>query len=473
MKRIVLFLLLFLCIPMVKAETFYPKERLAGEYISTRSGNEIHNGLIFILRRRSDDKVVYCINPFYRINETESYEEDNNLLSKERKDKLNLIAYYGYGYKEHTSEKWYVVSQYMIWKEMGYDEVYFTEGSNGSKIDKYKEEINEIETLITNYYKTPTFSKKTISIPKGLYTSLVDDYGTLSDFTIDSSIEAKITAPKILSLKSNLSGNYKVNLIKKLDVSNESKVYVNDGHQPLILPGRVEPIKVSLNVDVYGVDITINKKDSENISYKNAFIKGAKYGVYNDKNELVGTILIGDDNKGTLKDLVAGYYKIKELEPGVGYQLDKTIYDVNMRVNKSFTLNLTNKVIKARTIINKYNDTDIDNDSCFTIDGKEYKTVNGKIELDLVYGKHTVSHTCGYDSWSKIDDFDIDVKDTNDLVYNLVSKRLKEESINQDKKEYDIVEVPNTYATEVDYTFVGIVCILLGMLIIKKVTILK
>ena len=78
---------------------------------------------------------------------------------------INKIAYFGYGYYNHSDPKWYAISQYLIWKEadpLGH--YYFTEGLNGLEANKFQEEINEINQLINEYDKDISFNNKTIDL---------------------------------------------------------------------------------------------------------------------------------------------------------------------------------------------------------------------------------------------------------------------------------------------------------------------
>ena len=75
------------------------------------------------------------------------YQSDNPPnLTKEQIERVKLISYYGWGYKEHTDLKWYAITQFMIWEESyPYATYYFSNTLGGPKVIKYTEEINEIE----------------------------------------------------------------------------------------------------------------------------------------------------------------------------------------------------------------------------------------------------------------------------------------------------------------------------------------
>ena len=52
-------------------------------------------------------------------NENGTYQETINPsnLSQSQKDRIILIAHFGYNYKNHTEIKWYAITQMMIWQE--------------------------------------------------------------------------------------------------------------------------------------------------------------------------------------------------------------------------------------------------------------------------------------------------------------------------------------------------------------------
>ena len=88
-------------------------------------------------RQVMTDQYAYCIDPFVFFNTASSYDEvitpDN--LTENQKEEISLIAYFGYGYKNHTDKKWYAITQMMIWKVADpTGNFYFTDGLNGQKI---------------------------------------------------------------------------------------------------------------------------------------------------------------------------------------------------------------------------------------------------------------------------------------------------------------------------------------------------
>ena len=149
MKKILfLFCLFLLGLSSVSAydldETFYYDEKVENMYVTKIKGDKERNGATFLLHR-SDSKLVYCLDPFTREIDG-NYEgyigyNDKFGLTKEQINTINLIAYYGYGYDNHNDIKWYGITQYLIWQQLGLDDIYFTDSYYGNRVSMYQEEI--------------------------------------------------------------------------------------------------------------------------------------------------------------------------------------------------------------------------------------------------------------------------------------------------------------------------------------------
>lgn len=129
----ILFLTIFFGITKVNAEEYigqaiWPSEKIANIYIRKyREDGYIKYQQGAFIRRSEDNKFVYCLQPYVDI--------DNNLpyykiarsdfavylnMTEEQWQRISLLAYYGYQYKEngydHSAKKWYVITQVMIWR---------------------------------------------------------------------------------------------------------------------------------------------------------------------------------------------------------------------------------------------------------------------------------------------------------------------------------------------------------------------
>jgi hypothetical protein len=166
MKKVIsLIILLFICLfclsNNVFATKFYEGDYISGEYISKVNDGKIHY-LTMKFINDSNGNVLYCMEPFVKFYEDYDYSKSDNYKNYDSSilRKVELLSYYGYGYKNRTSSKWYVITQYLIWKTVSSNDIYFTDKLNGKKITKYTNEMNEllndvnkhdINNLVVNY----------------------------------------------------------------------------------------------------------------------------------------------------------------------------------------------------------------------------------------------------------------------------------------------------------------------------------
>lgn len=495
MKKILLIISLFFMSSLVvnaQTDKFYLYE-LYDDYVYAKQGDVDKYTRMGIMKSKSTNEIVYCLNPLILLNEEgiyEGYNYNNKIfnISNEVLDKINLASYYGYGYNGHEGSEWYKATQMLIWKYLGIDEVYFVDGFKGSKVDRYTREMDEINKLVEDYYIKPSFNNKNLKVSTNTTGTTMDDFRVSKNYEVINYKDNFKTSDRGLSFETkNLKGKYTLELEKTSPVNKDYVLYYNSVGQSLILPGRINTIKASVTYNVIEGSIELKKTDSKN----NALLKGAKYGIYDYNNNLVDTIITNDNGIGKVSNLQLGGYTLKEIEAPLGYLKDNKSYKINIDIFKPvYSLSVVDDIIKAKVIINKFNGEDIDNNSCFTINGKEYKTTNGSIELELEYGTYKVVHTCGYEEYSKIPDFTIEVLDTDELTYNLTSNKIvinnittKEENISSNKvvqnineeKRKDIkvekVSVPNTHKDDINLSFIGIIFMIVGSFIIKKATI--
>ena len=166
---------------------------ISNEYVTKeKNGTKKYQQMTLIVRN-SDGRFLYCIEPGKSIDENEIFTgyDDNQKeyvnLSEDKWNKIKLLAYYGYGYKDekydHTNIKWYVITQYMIWQVNNLDyDIYFTNTLNGNRIVKYTNEINELENIINNHNIVPNFNTNYLDVFLGSDTTFNDTNNVLSKF---------------------------------------------------------------------------------------------------------------------------------------------------------------------------------------------------------------------------------------------------------------------------------------------------
>lgn len=367
MKKILSYFLLglglFGMIQNTKAETeqFYRAEVVPNIFLALERPGKTYYQQGDVLRRKSDGQFSYCIAPFHLLKEDASY--NSNItpenLSETVWNHINALAYFGYGYKEHTEMKWYFITQVMIWRTVDPERnFYFTDGFEGMRTEPFLEEEKQLEKLVDDYFKDPIWNDKD-------FTGVVDETITISDPTntthyyqyekqegnniLDNELQIKITTlgEKVISLKRE-ENNYPLPPL----------VYYSSTSQEMMVVGKLKPKQAMLVVRGVETDVTIQKQDKEtetSTPQGSALLEGTVFGIYQKESDtLVATITIGKDGIGKYKNLPFGSYYIKEINPGIGYHCNETIYPFSLhQENTSVFLSIKNEVIKQKVEIYK------------------------------------------------------------------------------------------------------------------------
>ncbi len=324
--------------------------------------------------RRSDGQFVYCLQPYVFVEPGATYQVEKNdylqvvNMTQEQWNRVRLLAYYGYGYGNHTEDKWYAVTQLLIWRTVSPNtQIFFTNTMNGTRNDSlYVNEINEINDLISNHHVIPNFNNGTLTLSIGQTISLNDENDVLSNYKITSTdgVSASIEG-NTLNITATEIGSSTINL-KKSDTkySTPPMIYYSSYSQDVFSVGYYDPVFSSLSLNVVGAKIKVVKVDSETNSCTpqgQANLTGAKYNVIDSNNNIVSTLTIGDDFTAITDYLPLGQYTIKEVSPSTGYQLDDTVYTVDVNTSDTFEVTVKENVIKGRIKVNK---VDADTNMC-------------------------------------------------------------------------------------------------------------
>lgn len=445
MKKIIFILITFFLFCNVKClSKFYIGEKVQNMRIYEYTDYDSYIGVPYVLRR-SDGVYTYCLNPFLKYNTIDylleySYNTELFGIDDEQLDRMNLIGYYGYNYINHADLKWYGITQFLIWKELNLNDIYFVDNTF-NKINIYENDILEIENLVNDYYTLPSISNKLEYTINSRYEE-IDLNNVLSKYQIiESNIDSKIEGNKLIINTSDY-GSYKIKLRRNSPVSSDYKIYYIDGYQPLLLPGKVNDIEFSIDVEVKSGSITINTFDSENIDREEATLEGTVYGIYSD-NELLTTISTDGFGIAFIDNLKLGNYYIKEINTSNGYEVDNNIYEVIIDINNDIVININKDVIKGNLVINNY---DLN---------QEYNIYNINDEFVskvLINKKNILEYGYYYIVQNGETKYDFIIDESKDYIYGVLE-----------------VEVPNTKKIDY-YRFLPLLFIFLGILLIKKAT---
>ena len=434
-----------------ESATFYEAEYIDNIYMSKYqySNNTIYYQKARFFRKSDTQEAAYCIEPFTFFNENSVYESTLNPynLSQEQKTRIERIAHFGYGYKNHTDVKWYAITQMMIWEtaDPNSGTFFFTDYLNGNKIYPYQDEMNEINYLVNTYDIIPSINNQTYNIVEGqdFYKSSEEIMKFYS--SNDNRVNLSYGDIKI----SNLSeGEYDFTLYRNDNNYNNPVIfYQSYNSQNLLKTGNLENKEASFKVIVKKTEINVTKldKDTQDTSPQGeAILDGATINVLDLKKNIIRTIEI-KDNIGKTTNLPYGTYYLQEIEAGEGYNINNDLYEVNITTdNPKPQINIYNKVIEKKvTISKKYGEDDNLNPEknidfeIYDINNKLIKTVStndeGIVSFNLPYGKYKIVQKNSTNGYKKVDPFTITVDKDDEETIEL--------------KDYKI-PVPNTHTTK-------------------------
>ena len=448
MKKIIIFLIAItislLCSKNVYASSsFYEAEYIDGIYMNKQKAGSstIYYQKARFFRQSGTNRFAYCIDPFTFFQEGSSYETTitPSNLTQTQKEQISLIAYFGYGYKNHTDAKWYAITQFMIWKAAApTGNFYFTDGLNGTKIERFTQEMNEINNLINNYKKNTSLNGKTYTIIENQQFSVEDTNKVLSTYK-SSNNNFKIQGNKLTA--TNLKeGVYTINLIKEEKNYNKPIIfYQSTNSQALMQTGDLQNKQESLKVEVIKTEIEITKIDKDTQTTKasgEGSLIGAVYGIYNTNGEKLTSITIGEDYKGKIENLAFGKYYIQEEKAPTGYQLDTEKHSIEIsKENSKIKLTLENEIIKKKITIYKTYDENNKKPEAnikFSIYDKQNNKVatittdkNGKAEIILPFGTYKIVQENTTKGYHKVENIDLSIVDTEDEIITLTDYKIK------------------------------------------------
>lgn len=446
-------LFLFYLVPNYKVEalsdSFYVGEYLSGEYIVKINETSGKYEQMRAFRRKSDNRIVYCIELWEGINEHKNlvgydnnpYEEVG--MSQYIWDKIVLISYYGYGYQNHTDKKWIAITQFMIWKELSPEStLYFTDTLNGKKVNKYESEMTEINELIKSHSTLPSFNNQTINLRYKENYQLIDNNNILDKYDIISNGGLIVTKNNntLIVNKDNIHPS-QVLLVNSDKIYNSSPIiYVDPNGQDILAAGSYYPIHSVVNFELPSSTIKLTKLDADTnskIPQGDALLKGSIIKLLDQDGNVISEKEINDNSELLFENIGYGSYYLKEIKSGNGYLLNNNL--IKLEVNSEFQeINFYNEVIKEKIIFKKYirnpltDETNIEEGAIFSIYNSNNKKIttfktdeNGTYELTLPYGNYILKQDYGQKNHSYIDDISISINSNgNTKYYNLYNEEL-------------------------------------------------
>lgn len=432
-------------------ESFNDKSQwIKGDYILKVKGSTRKYQQMTVITRNSDGQFVYCIEPGTPVAQEAIYpgqDFDQSYVANmttEQWRRISLLAYYGYGYGDHTDIKWYTVTQFLIWQTVphGYD-IYFTDTLNGNRITKYTDEMNELNRLVEEHYKAPSFTSSNIEMNIGDDLELNDTNGVLHNFEVanetgvNATIEnntLKITATKV--------GDGSVTITKRdKNYSHPAIVYFHPSGQDLMMRGSYDPVDVNIKITVVGGKVSVKKIDMDTqlgIAQGDATLDGAIYGIYNMQGERVGEV-VSKGGEYVMSDYLPslGTFYLQEEKASVGYELNETKYYFEITKDNLYPeVDVSEKVIERDLKIFKVYASDetgfLTGEPNVTFDiylkssGEKVTSIttdeSGYATATLPYGTYTIKQVTSTQDHEFVEDFEITVNENADNpIYKLLS----------------------------------------------------
>ena len=452
---LMLFLVGISFIPTVNAstynETFNDKSQwISGDYILKVKGSTRKYQQMTVITRNSDGSFVYCIEPGTPVSDGTVYPGQDfdqsyvGQMTQEQWRRITLLAYYGYGYGNHTDIHWYTVTQYLIWQTVphGYD-IYFTDSLNGNRITKYTNEINELNRLVEEHNISPNITNDTIDMVIGDTVELTDSNNVLNKFEVvdTDNVSASISG-NTLSITANDVGDGSVTISKRdKNYSHPAIIYYHPTSQDLMMRGAYDPIDVNLKIEIVGGKVSVKKVDMDTglgIAQGDATLDGAVYGIYDLEGNRVGEVISKGGEYITSDYLPSlGTFFLKEEKSSTGYELNETKYFFNITKDDLYPeVDVTEKVIERDLKIFKVYASDetgfLTGEPNVTFDiylkstGEKVTSIttdeNGYATATLPYGTYTVWQVSSTEDHEMVEDFEIVVNEySEDPIYKLLA----------------------------------------------------
>lgn len=210
------------------------------------------------IRRKSDGMPVYCIQSGVSIDESisyNSYTKDFDALtgfSREQMEKVMLIAYYGYGYTGHLDDKWYAITQILIWRTLHSDlNIYYTDSFRGNDIEGYINEEKEILNMVENHMLEPDFEKiQDLTIDEEIV--ITDINNSLDNYEMESSDNIEVTKEgNTLTIKAIEVGSSNIKFYRKANRFNYVPIiYIDNSSQNIFMAGDYKTIEKDIEFKV-------------------------------------------------------------------------------------------------------------------------------------------------------------------------------------------------------------------------------
>lgn len=497
MKKIIFIIIMLLIMPIsIKGEI--NDSKLKQEYIGDiYAVFEMSNGEYYLYLQDlfiMNGKTAYCIEPNVHIT-TSIYSSTSNFdklnLPNEVKEKIKLIAYYGYDYFNKSDIKYFLAAQELIWETVldGKGEVYWTsiDQVHGPRIDVEQEKNNILDKVNKNNL-LPSFNNNIFDFIKGQDIIIEDKNLVLNDYEIINTNKSYVSDNKLYILDNVNS----INLKRKSYTDEVFMFYYSGSSQKFLTSGYLENKMANVNINIHSGEIEINKigetfKIDNGILYENIPLSNVVFElivdesiivqgktIYN-KGDVIGVYKTNEEGKITIKDLYFGKYILKEVSSSMGNIATDTEYKFELIYDKDnpslaiSNLNIENELPKGSLELIKIDKT---NGNKLPNTKFQLYTENDEFILETVTneeGKILIENLpLGKYYLVEVETVEGYILDSNKICFEIKENK---EVINLTVENEPVIEVPNTLLNK-DYTksfsILGIFCVGVSLIIYDK-----
>ena len=439
-KLFAVMLFLFMGINTTRAATLSVEK--TGYYFERGNGDGSIHSSYYLKNFFIDNKDAYCIEPGTPEGDSSTNyvlgSINNTTYNAGTMKKVALIAYFGYNYPGHNTQKYRSATQGLIWKEYFGENSWYkfsTEKNGAGEIFDVSAEDQEITSLVNSYYTVPNIGSNIKGIV-GETITLEDINKVLKYYDISFDGGTYSVNGNKLSLTLSSAGSYTLSFNKKKIYKEPYKIYYADGYQDIVVPGEVENVSKSVNVNIGYGSLIVTKKDRETSTPQgNASLYAATYYLYDKDMHMVKAVMT--DKNGIIKmdKLSYGIYKLVEAHASVGYTLNDEVHTISIVNENPVYIDVYEDVIKNEVKVHKTiklnNEYIGESNIIFNIylNDKLYKSIttnsDGDASVILPFGEYTFKQQNTTPGFAKTEDFKVNVIKKNEVKnINIEDKRL-------------------------------------------------
>ena len=319
-----------------------------------RDGRESRSKYVVL---RLNDRVVFCLDPWTPVVEGADYDYNESKYTKDVTNlgeanvpideatfrRLELIAYYGY-YGSADKRDWRaVMTQALIWNEMGYTPKQFTGDLTMTDFENFKAEVME---KVNNHQAFTSWNGSTKQIQKGQTIELTDENNVIQKLSIPSTQDGYTFSlnGNVLSITATQEApaESKTFTFTSADTSYEgaSLVWFKSGSQTVgefkIKDGNIGSVSLSTQPtppveDVHEAEGAFYLRKTNTDKEGLAGVEFEVFQIQKDGSEKsIGKFKTDKDGLLTVEGLEVGKYYVREVKAADGYKLSDKKIDFNI-----------------------------------------------------------------------------------------------------------------------------------------------